>query len=178
VQDGLASTTKRSDVLLKKPAQTATTVQAEVPAIPVEQELTLLRGFRDLVGQRWGVFVGRRLKQQELTEKTEAERKAVNDVRKEITKNIPDWIAKGDKASYDAKMADLKTASEAHSEAKKATGIPPVIKSLAQGQRYLDNEAIPNALSELGTPVQPAFSLAEWLKNRLEEQKKAKKAKK
>lgn len=161
---------------LGKP-KTATTVQVteEVPAMPVEQELTLLRGFRDLVGQRWGVFVGRRLKQQDLTEKTEAERKAVNEVRKEIKKNIPDWIANGDKASYDTKMADFKTASEAYSKAKDATGIPPVIKQLARGQRYLDNEAIPNALSELGTPVQPAFSLAEWLKNRLEEQKKAKK---
>lgn len=166
--------------MVKKP-ETATTVQAEAPvvsAMPVKQELTLLRGFRDLVGQRFGIFVGRRLKQQELTEKTEAERKAVNEVRKEIKKNIPDWIANGDKASYDAKMADFKTASEAHSEAKKATGLPPVIKVLAHGQRYLDNEAIPNALSELGKPVQPAFSLAEWLQNRLEEQKKAKKRKK
>jgi hypothetical protein len=164
--------------LPKKSAQTAQTVQAEAEAMPVEQELTLLRGFRDLVGQRWGVFVGRRLKQQEMSEKTEAERKAVNEVRKEIKKNIPDWITNGDKASYDAKMKELKTTSEAHSKAKEATGILPVIKTLAQGQRYLDNEAIPNALSELGTPVQPAFSLAEWLKNRLEEQKKAKKSKK
>lgn len=164
--------------LAKKPKTAQATVQTEAVEMPIEQELTLLRGFRDLAGQRMGIFVGRRLKQQELSEKTEAERKAVAEVRKEIKKNIPDWIAKGDKASYDAKMADLKTASEAHSEAKKATGIPPVIKQLAQGQRYLDNEAIPNALSELGTPVQPAFSLAEWLTNRLEEQKKAKKAKK
>jgi hypothetical protein len=163
---------------LGKPKTAQTTVQTEAVAIPVEQELTLLRGFRDLVGQRWGIFVGRRLKQQDLSEKTETERKAVTEVRKDINKSLPTWVEKGDKASYDAKMAELKTASEAFSEAKKATGIPPVIKSLAQGQRYLDNEAIPNALSELGTPVQPAFSLAEWLKNRLEEQKKAKKARK
>jgi len=164
---------------LKKSAQA--TVQTEapvVPAMPVEQELTLLRGFRDLAGQRWGIFVGRRLKQQDLSEKTEAERKAVTEVRKDISKSLPTWVEKGDKASYDAKMAALKTASEALSEAKKATGIPPVIKVLAQGQRYLDNEAIPNALAELGTPVQPAFSLAEWLQARLAEQKKAKKAKK
>ena len=166
---------------LVKP-KTATTVQATeapvVSAMPVEQELTLLRGFRDLAGQRWGIFVGRRLKQQDLSEKTEAERKAVTEVRKDISKSLPTWVEKGDKASYDAKMATLKAASEAFSEAKKATGIPEVIKSLAQGQRYLDNEAIPNALAELGTPVQPAFSLAEWLQNRLEEQKKAKKQKK
>ena len=160
---------------LVKPKTAQATVQTEAVEMPIEQELTLLRGFRDLAGQRWGIFVGRRLKQQDLSEKTETERKAVTEVRKDISKSLPTWVEKGDKASYDTKMAELKTASEAFSEAKKATGIPPVIKSLAQGQRYLDNEAIPNALSELGTPVQPAFSLAEWLQNRLEEQKKAKK---
>jgi hypothetical protein len=166
---------------MKPKGQAQETIQAQPAAvieIAPEKELKMLRGFRDLVNARWGIFVGRRLKGQDLSEKTETERKAVTEIRKEISKNLPTWVEKGDKVSYDAKIAALNAASETLAEAKTATGIPEVVKKLAQGQRYLDNEAIPNSLSELGTPVQPVFSLAEWLETRLEEQKKAKKAKK
>ena len=152
--------------------QTQATTQ--VQAIPVEQELTLLRGFRDLVGERWGYFLGRRLTQTDMNEKTEAERKAVSEVRKTIRENIPTWIKNADVKTYTAKQEALKTVVETLSTAAKP--FREKISPLAKAQRYLDNVAIPDALKELGTPVQPRFALSKWIDDTLKQQKQKKKA--
>jgi len=155
--------------------QLGKTATAQTVAIPkeTEQELTLLRGFRDLVGERWGYFMGRRLTQQEMTEKTEAERKAVAEIRKDITgDNLKTIISKGDLKTYESKLSAIKTAREALIKATKP--FRDKISPLAKAQRYLDNVAIPDALKELGTPVQPRFSLSKWIVPALESQKKKK----
>jgi len=155
------------------PKQTATTAQAV--AIPVEEEVKLLRGFRDLVGERWGYFMGRRLTQQDMTTKTEAERKAVAEIRKEIIgDNLKTLIAHADVKTYEAMIAKMKTAREALS--KVAKPFREKISPLAKAQRYLDNVAIPDALKELGTSVQPRFGLSEWITKTLAQQKQKKKA--
>jgi len=152
----------------------ATTTQATATAtIPVEQEITLLRGFRDLVGERFGYFLGRRLTQQEMNEKTEAERKAVAEIRKEISKNLETYIKNADVKTYMAKKGALKTASETLSNVAKP--FREKISPLAKAQRYLDNVAIPDALKELGTPVQPRFGLSKWINDALASAKKTKK---
>lgn len=151
---------------------TQTTTQAV--AIPVEQELTLLRGFRDLVGERWGYFLGRRLTQQDMNEKTEGERKAVSEVRKTIKDNIPTWIKNADVKTYSAKQEALKKAAEELTTAAKP--YREKISPLAKAQRYLDSIAIPDALKELGQPVQPRFALSKWIDDTLKQQKQKKKA--
>jgi len=134
----------------------------------------LLRGFRDLVGERWGYFMGRRLTQQEMTEKTEAERKAVAEIRKEITgDNLKAIISKADIKTYEATLSKVKSARETLSKAAKP--FRDKISPLAKAQRYLDNVAIPDALKELGTPVQPRFGLSKWINDALASQKKKKK---
>jgi len=151
-------------------SQTAT---AQTVAIPVEQELTLLRGFRDLVGERWGYFMGRRLTQQDMTTKTEAERKAVAEVRKAITgDNLKTIIAKADVKTYETTLAKIKEARE--TLGKVAKPFREKISPLAKAQKYIDNVAIPDALKELGTPVQPRFSLSKWLETAIASQKKQK----
>jgi len=154
-----------------KPAQA--TAQA-VEVIPVEQELTLLRGFRDLVGERWGYFLGRRLTQQEMNQKTEAERKAVAEIRKEITgDNLKALITKADVKAYEGALTRIKEARETLAKASKP--FREKISPLAKAQRYLDGVAIPDALKELGTPVQPRFSLSKWIGDALASAKKKRK---
>jgi hypothetical protein len=150
------------------PKQTATTTQAT--AVPVEQEVVLLRGFRDLVGERWGYFLGRRLTQQEMNQKTEAERKAVAEIRKEIRDNLENYIKNADVKTYMTKKTEAKTASETLSKAAKP--FREKISPLAKAQRYLDNVAVPDALKELGTPVQPRFGLSKWINDALASAKK------
>ena len=111
--------------------QTQATTQ--VQAIPVEQELTLLRGFRDLVGERFGYFLGRRLTQQDMNEKTEAERKAVSEVRKTIKDNIPTWIKNADVKTYTAKQEALKTVAQTLTDAPNHSE-----RRLAHSQKHRD----------------------------------------
>jgi len=150
-----------------------TQATAQTIAIPVEEEVKLLRGFRDLVGERFGYFMGRRLTQQDMTEKTAAERKAVSEIRKEIRDNIPAWIKNADVKTYTVKQDALKTAAEALTKVSKP--FREKIAPLSKAQKYLDNVAIPDALKELGTPVQPRFSLSKWIGDALASQKKKKK---
>jgi len=150
------------------------TSTAQAVAIPVEQEVKLLRGFRDLVAERFGYFMGRRLTQQDMTEKTAAERKAVAEIRKEITgDNLKTIIANADVKTYESKLVALKSARETLSKAAKP--FREKITPLAKAQRYLDNVAIPDALKEIGAPVQPRFALSEWITKTLAEAKKKKK---
>jgi len=135
---------------------------------------TLLVGFKDLVGERMGYFLGRRLTQQDMTKETEAERKAVAEVRKEITgDNLKTIISKADVKTYESALAKIKEAREALN--KVAKPYREKISPLAKAQRYLDNVAIPDALKELGTPVQPRFSLSSWIEKAIETAKKTKK---
>lgn len=132
-------------------------------AVPkeVEQELTLLRGFRDLVGERWGYWLGRRVTQQEMNEKTKDERAKVREIRKEINEHIEEYITNSDIETYKAKVSELAEAKKVVAKVSKPfrEKISPLVKAV----RYLDNVAIPDALKELGTPVQPRFSLSKWI---------------
>ena len=155
--------------MVKQP-QTAT-AQTTAIAIPVEQEVKLLRGFRDLIAERWGYFMGRRLTQEDMSDKTEAERKAVAEARKGITgDNLKTIITKADVKTYESTLAKIKVARETLNTAAKP--FREKINPLAKAQKYLDNVAIPDALKELGTPIQPRFSLSKWIGDALASQKK------
>jgi len=109
-----------------------------------------------------------------MTEKTEAERKAVAEIRKTITgDNLKTIIAKADVKTYESKLSEMKSARETLSNASKP--FREKISPLAKAQRYLDNVAIPDALKELGTPVQPRFSLSKWIGDAIASASKKKK---
>jgi len=117
--------------------------------------------------------LGRRLTQAEMTEKTEAERKAVAEIRKDIIgDNLKTIISKADIKTYETKLSEIKTARENLS--KVAKPFREKITPLAKAQRYLDNVAVPDALKELGTPVQPRFALSKWINDALASAKKKK----
>ena len=140
----------------------------EIPA-EVQEELTNLRGVRDLVGERWGYFMGRRLKQAEMNEATKMERKAANEIAKAIRENLEKFITDGDLGGYKAKVAELDKARKVVAE--KSKPFREEIKPLAKAQKYLDTVAIPDAFKEIGHPITPRFSLSNWIKKTLEEQK-------
>jgi len=142
--------------------------QTTAVAVEVEQELTLLRGFRDLVAERFGYWMGRKLTQQEMNEATKEERKAVREVHKSI--NIEEFITNSDIDGYKQKLEDLKGARKVVTE--KSKPFREKISPLGQAIRYLDNVAIPDALKELGTPVQPRFSISDYIKKQLAQHKK------
>jgi len=141
----------------------------------VPEELTLLRGFRDIVHERWAYMLGRKLKQSEMTEKTEKERKVVATARKDLKDSITKIIENADMKGYVAKQESIKKANEALAEVAKPLREP--ISVLAKGVKYMDTVAIPDALNELGKPVQPKFSLGKWLDDALVAQKNEKKKK-
>ena len=161
-------------VKVELPASILEDKMANISLKPTEvaQHLTLLRGFRDLMAERMGYVLGRRLTQQDMSEKTEAERKKVSEIRKEITEKLETYIKDADLQTYQARQKALKDAREVLKKASEPfrTKITP----LAKAQRYLDNVAIPDALKELGTPVQPRFSLSKWIETAIESSKKKK----
>ncbi|GAH59949.1 unnamed protein product, partial [marine sediment metagenome] len=76
----------------------------EVPQeeVEVSESLVLLEGFRDLVAERYGYVLGRKIKGKQMNEKTAKERKAVSDIRKTISESIPDWIENANVKEYNA----------------------------------------------------------------------------
>jgi len=146
--------------------------QVQIPK-EVQEELSLLRGFRDVVRERWGYFLGRKLTGQEMNEKTKKERKAVTDARKAITgENLDNIIINSDIAGYKKALVDIKDKREIVS--KLAKPFREKMSPLRKAQSYLDSVAIPDSLRELGTPVQPRFTLAKWVVDALETEKASK----
>lgn len=151
---------------------TAQVVVPEAEDFPeaTQEEVTLLRGFSDLVGERMGYFVGRRKKQAELNELTKEEREAVTTIRKGITgKNLVKLITDGNIKEYNEIVATLNTAREVVTE--KSKPLRAVINPLRKAQNYIDTVCIPNALEQLGKPIQERFSLSKWVKEGMEAEK-------
>jgi len=136
----------------------------------VEKELTLLRGFRDLVAERTGYLFGSKALTKVMNEKTETERKLVTTIRKGITENIPEWIENKNVSEYVKQMKALKEARKKNTEARKPH--MEKINPLRKATKYIDVVAIPDALKELGSPVHERFSLSKWVKEAIETKKK------
>lgn len=155
------------------PKQKMAEVQAEALVIPeaVQEELTLLRGFRDLVAERVAYMLGAKALNAEINEKTAEQRKAFNEASKHLRDNIETFIKNGDYEGYQKALEDKVAKSKILRQAKKENGFEKVTM-LRKGIRYIDNVAVPDSLKELGVQIQPAFSLSEWIKKAVESKKK------
>jgi len=160
--------------------QTLVQVTKEVMAtLPpeVQEEFRLLRGLADLSAERWGYYAGRRLKQAEMSKDSKVERDAVSEIRKEITgEALEKLIADSDIESYKGTLQRLKDAREVLSKKQKPFRTK-FLNPLSRATKYMDNEVIPDALRELGRPIQPRFNLSKWVNNALKEAENAKKDK-
>jgi len=144
-------------------------VEAVQEAEAIEQEVALLRGFRDLVAEGLGYYLGAKAIGAEASEKTKEQRKKVNSIRKEINSHLEEWIKNADIKSYTAKTTEY---AEARAELRKAMKPFNQKKNpLNKAWRYCINVAFPDALKELGAPVQPRFSLSEWIESAISKKK-------
>jgi len=131
--------------------------------VPVVDMQALQEAFVELVGERWGYYVARRLTQQDMTTATKDQAKAVSTMVKAVNTAIEEYIAN---ASDDLRTQIL-NGRKSIAEAKKTlrTARAPFMQKmtpLAKAVRYCDNVAIPDSLKELGHPIQPRFSLSDW----------------
>lgn len=141
----------------------------------LEQELTNLRGFRDLVHEKCGYWLGRKLKQKEMNEATEDERAVVTELRKEITgKKLKKLIEAGDMKALQKAWKDTNDKLEPAREAvtKKSKSFRKKISPLTKAIKFMTTVAIPDALKQIGKPVQPRFNLSDFVKSQLAQQNK------
>jgi len=136
----------------------------------VQEELTNLRGFRDLLAERTGYMLGRKVKQGEMNEATKTERKKTSAISKTIRDSIPEWIKDANVEEYEKQKKAYADASEIVSKKSKPfrTQIAPLTKAV----KFMDNVAIPESLKLLGVTIQPTFSLSDFMQAELEKQKK------
>ena len=146
------------------PAQATVQIPAEV-----QEELTNLRGFRDLLAERTGYMLGRKVKQAEMNTATKTERKKANGISKTIRESIPQWIADSNVTDYEKQTSALADAREIVS--KKSKPFRTQINPLTKAVKYMDNVAIPESLKLLGVQPQPTFSLSDFMQAELEKQK-------
>jgi hypothetical protein len=146
-------------------------MMAELP-MEVQEELTNLRGFRDLMAERQGYRLGRKAKQAEMNEASKKEREVLRDHRKELKEKIPEYIENSDLDGYQNQQKQIKEA-----KAKVATKQEPFrkkIKPLTKAVNFIDNVAVPASLEQLGAKVQPRFTLSKFIADQIEAHKKSK----
>lgn len=144
-------------------------VQVQIPE-EINEELTNLRGFRDLVGERWGYWVGARVKRQEMNDASEKERKSVREIRKDISDNLEQTIRDADIEGYQANIKKLGEARKKVNE--KTKPFREKITPLNRAVKFLDNVTIPDSLKELGKPITPRFTLSKYIEESLAAAKK------
>ncbi len=142
--------------------------QVQIPKA-IEEELGNLRGFRDLMAERTGYYLGRTAKMAEMNKATKTERKTASGIRTVIREGIPQWIADSNVTEYEKQTGLLAEASKVVSEKSKPFRVQ--IKPLTQAVKYIDNIAVPAVLEQLGVKLQETFTLSDFIKAKLEEQK-------
>lgn len=129
----------------------------------IEKELTLLRGFKDLVAERTGYYFGTKVLGKKMSEETKTQRGAVSKAGKKLKEGIELLIeqptAKNSKTVQTA-TREVKEAKKTNRKAREPH--MKKISPLRKATRYIDTVAIPDSLKELGKPVTPRFSLSDW----------------
>ena len=145
---------------------------AQIPK-EISKELTLLRGFRDLLAERTGYMFGAKALSTTMSEKTEKERKVVTDKGKSVKEAFTTLIEQPTKQHSENFLQVQKELVDAQKVNKKA-GEPHMAKitPLRRAVRYIDVVAVPDALKQLGSPVLPRFSLSDWVSKAIVKKKK------
>lgn len=162
--------------------KSAQVLETQATQLSAEQVSDLI-GFRDIVAERFGYFLGRRLKQQEMNEKLKTDSKALRERRKAIATGYTDYFdidpVKTDalkklKAEITESEKAIKKPLEAFKKAREP--FQEAIKPLAQAVRYIDSVVIPDALKEMGKPVAPVTEVSPEITRALAESKAGKRA--
>lgn len=147
--------------------------KAETVQVSQNERLELLEGFADIVHERFGYNVARKLKQQEMGEATKEQSKKLRELSKSEREKVEAYIETPSnevKTEILNKRKQLKSARETLKTARKP--FLEKVTPLGKAIRYLDGVVIPDSLKELGKPVAPIFSLSKWVNDALEATKK------
>lgn len=130
----------------------------------LEEQVTLLTGFRDLVAERTGYMFGAKALSTTMSEKTEKERKVVRDKGKSLKEAFETLIEQPTKEHSANVVTIQKEVDEARKVNKKARE-PHMVKitPLKRAIRYIDVVAVPDSLKQLGVDVAERFSLSKWV---------------
>jgi len=140
--------------------------------VPVVDTQALQEAFVELVAERWGYYVGRRVTQQDMATATKDQTKTVRDLTKKVNEAIEEFIVEPSDDLRTQILNGRKAVVEAKKIVKEARA--PFMKKiapLAKAVRYCDNVAIPDSLKELGHPIQPRFSLSDWVQDAIKPKK-------
>lgn len=135
----------------------------------VQEELENLRGFKTLVNERWGYVLGKKAKQAEMNDATKKERKVASEARSSLKEDLGRIIAEADVVGYNTALKTIEAANKV--VAKASAPFREKMKPLGKATKYLDTVAIPDALAQIGAPIQPRFSLSDWVQKAIEEEK-------
>jgi len=154
------------------PKGKAQTVTVEAEAV---SRRDLLEGFAELVSERYGYAQASTLKMAEMNEAVADLNKELREIRKSLNTAIEEYIKEPNDGLREQIFKCRETIEEKRPIIKeKKAPFMKEINPLAKAVRYLDNVAIPDSLKEIGYPVQPRFSLSDWVKKGIESQKKRK----
>lgn len=155
------------------PKRNKTEATQEAVAVSAEDRMALLEGFVQLVGERWGYWLARRLTAQEMSEHVKDMAKKVRELGKTISTKIEEFLETPDQEIKTVIVESRKQLADAKKEVKEAREpFQKKMNPLAKAIRYMDSVAIPDSLKELGSPIQPRFSLSDWVTSAVASKKK------
>ena len=160
-----------SDLPSKVKAQTAEP-QTEV-IVESTNKLEMLETFAGLISERWGYVFGRKINTAEANKAVKADATKAREIGatfKEGLATLRKVPTPENAKALDATEEELKKARNVVAVARKPFNEKN--KPLVQAIKYLDNVAIPDSLKEIGHPIQPRFSLSEWIGKAVEASKK------
>jgi hypothetical protein len=156
--------------MVKKGTEQTATVEAIKPTLSADEELTLLRGFKDLVAERTAYFFGAKELRSQMSDQSATERKAVTEANKSLRTNLKQYIKDGNLNAYESAVAEVERVRKILNT--KTETMRGKIAPLNKAVRYIDVTAVPDSLKELGSPIAPSFKLSEWCQKAVETKKK------
>jgi len=165
-----------TQVMAEEAVPKAEDIQKYFAPVNGVSRIDLLEGFAELVGERFGYWMGRRMHQQEMSDKCKTELTAVRDKSKSLRGHVADLVEEEKPEVRDAIKAEQKELTGLRKTASEVTKpFRTKISELTKAVKYCDVVTIPDSLKELGKSVAPRFSLSEWVGKALEAAKNKKK---
>lgn len=102
----------------------------------------------ELVGQRYGIYFGKRIVQGNVVKATSTERTEMRTINKEMNEKIASYLDAGTDVREDVKALVSKRANVKKAMAEKSKPFSPTLSELGTTLSYLDKVAVPQAFTK------------------------------
>ena len=134
-----------------------------------------IQNFIDVVVERYGYYFGKRKIQSELFKATKEERSTIRNLRKTIQNLVNEMVYDGKDNRKAIKELQRKLFDARNELKRKATPYYEKIRPLTKAISLMDKEIIPQKIQEItGKPLEPRYTLSEWLRKKLTEKEQKK----